>query len=210
MSHTDAPAATADHSHLGGRAYGLLTAVSMTVGRGPAARTVAGLAGLSPRDRVVDIGCGPGTAARIAARRCTSVTGVDPTPAMLRLGRWLTTFRRLPNVPFANGRAEALPLPDSSATVAWALSSVHHWTDRAAGLAEASRVLAPGGRILLAERLVKPSARGHSAHGLTRDQAAQLARDLEGAGFAGVRSEIRQARRRTLVIVRGSRPAAAR
>ena len=103
---------------------------------------------------------------------------------MLRLGRWLTAARHVPNVAFARGTAEALPLPDSSATVAWALSSVHHWTDRAAGLAEASRVLAPGGRILLAERLVKPGARGHAAHGLTRDHADQLADDLKAAGFA--------------------------
>ncbi len=101
---------------------------------------------------------------------------------MLRLGRWLTAARHVPNVAFARGTADALPLPDSSATVAWALSSVHHWPDRAAGLAEASRVLAPGGRILLAERLVKPGARGHAAHGLTRDHAGQLADDLKAAG----------------------------
>ncbi len=116
------------------------------------------------------------------------VTGVDPAPAMLRLGQWLTAARRVPNVSLVNGRAEALPLPAASATVAWALSSVHRWSDRAAGLAEAGRVLAPAGRILLAERLVKPGARGHAAHGLTRGQAGQLASDLEAAGFTGVRT----------------------
>ena len=127
---------------------------------------------------------------------------------MLRLGRWLTTARHIPNVTFVRGTSEALPLLDASVTVTWAISSVHHWTDRAAGLAEASRVLAPGGRILLAERLVKPRARGHAAHGLTRDQADQLANDLKAAGFGDVHTEVRKARRRTLVIVRGSRPAA--
>lgn len=209
MSHADAPTATAVHAHPASRVYELLTAVSMMFGRGPTARTIVELAKLTPHDHLVDIGCGPGTAARAAARRCASVTGVDPAPAMLRLGQWLTTARRVPHVGFVKGRAEALPLPASTATVAWALSSVHHWNDRAAGLAEASRVLTPAGRILLAERLVKPGARRHPAHGLTRSEADQLARDLQRAGFTDVHTQIQTARRRTLVIVRGSRPAAA-
>jgi ubiquinone/menaquinone biosynthesis C-methylase UbiE len=210
MSHSGLPASATDRRNPSRTAYHLLTAVSMTVGRGPAARTVAGLAGLSPQDRVVDIGCGPGTAARTAARRCASVTGVDPAPEMLRLGRWITAARRVTNVTFSQGRADVLPLPDASVTVAWALSSLHHWPDRAAGLAEARRVLAPGGRILLAERLVKPGARGHAAHGLSRDQASQLAGDLEAAGFTGVYCETRQAGRRTLLILGGALPEVAR
>jgi len=187
--------------------YRLLTAISMTVGRGAAARAVAALAGLVPQDRLIDIGCGPGTAARTAAGQCAGVTGVDPAPEMLRLGRWITAARRIANVTFREGRAEALPLPDASATVAWALSSVHHWPDRAAGLAEAARVLAPGGRILLAERLVNPGARGHAAHGLSRDEASRLAADLAAAGFTGASCDTRKAgRRRTLLIVRGTLP----
>ncbi len=187
--------------------YRLLTAISMTVGRGPAARAVAALAGLVPQDRLIDIGCGPGTAARTAARQCAGVTGVDPAPEMLRLGQWITAARRIINVTFREGRAEALPLPDASVTVAWALSSVHHWPDRAAGLAEAARVLAPGGRILLAERLVKPGARGHAAHGLSRNEASRLAADLAAAGFTGASCDTRKAgRRRTLLIVRGTLP----
>ena len=189
--------------------YRLLTAISMTIGRVPAARAVAALAGLSPQDRLIDIGCGPGTAARTAARQCADVTGIDPAPEMLRLGRLITAARRITNVTFREGRAEALPLPDTSVTVAWALSSVHHWTDRAAGLAEVARVLAPGGRILLAERLVKPGARGYAAHGISRNEASRLAADLAAAGFTGASCDIRKAGRRTLLIVRGTLPEAA-
>ena len=208
MPHSGTPPAADVPLHPAKMAYEILTAVSMTVGRGPAARVMTDLAELTSSDRVVDIGCGPGTAARAAARRCASATGVDPALTMLRFGRWLTATRHIPNVTFVRGTAEALPLLDASVTVTWTISSVHHWTDRAAGLAEASRVLAPGGRIFLAERLVKPRAHGHAAHGLTRDQADQLANDLKAAGFGEVHTEVRQARRRTLVIVRGSRPAA--
>ena len=41
-------------------AWEVLTAVSMTVGRGPAARTMTDLADLTPGDRLVDVGCGAG------------------------------------------------------------------------------------------------------------------------------------------------------
>lgn len=205
MSPTGASPATTAHAHPANKAYELLTAVSMTIGRGPAARTTTELAKLTPHDHVVDIGCGPGTAVRVAAHRCAGATGVDPTPLMLRLGRWLTAIRRVPNATFVGGSAEALPLPDSTATVVWALSSLHHWTDRAAGLAEARRVLAPVGRILLVERLVEPGAHGHATHGLTSGQAGQLADDLTAAGFGDVHTQIRRTRQQTLVIVQGTR-----
>lgn len=67
-----------------------LTALSMTIGRGRAARLAADLTEFGAGDRVVDIGCGPGTAARGAARRGASATGVDPSLATLRLGRRIT------------------------------------------------------------------------------------------------------------------------
>src|SRR3974377_2171391 len=134
----------------------MATAISMTGGRGHAARVIADMVPLSPNDHVVDVGCGPGTAIREANRRGARATGIDPSGYMLRLARAITSMRRGTSVEFLEGSAEALPLPDRSATVLWALSSVHHWVDRGAGLAEAHRVLVPGGWILLAERAVAP------------------------------------------------------
>ena len=191
------------------RAWQVITAVSMTAGRGPLARAVAGAAELTPADQVVDIGCGPGTAARYAARRTAAATGIDPDLAMLRLARWSTGLRPPPNVSWLEGRAEKLPLPDGQATVTWAISSAHHWEDRAAGIGEAHRVLAPGGRLVVAERLAEPAARGHAAHGLTRSQADDLARQLTAAGFRQVRSCTAKAGHRTLVIIRGVKDPAA-
>ena len=107
--------------------------------------------------------------------------------AMLRLARWITALRRPPGVSWLEGRAEKLPLPDDQATVVWAIGSAHHWEDRGAGIGEAWRVPAPGGRLVLAERLARPGARGHAAHGLTRDHAEDLARQLADAGFGQVR-----------------------
>ncbi|HTV11942.1 MAG TPA: class I SAM-dependent methyltransferase [Acidimicrobiales bacterium] len=185
-----------------GRAYRALTVISMAVGRGAAARAVATSAALSSDDRVVDIGCGPGAAVRQAAGRCASATGVDPDLAMLRLARSISAARRTRNVSWLEGSAAAVPLPDASATVVWALSSAHHWPERAAGWAEAKRLLAPGGRLLVAERLTAAGAQGHAAHGLTEAEADRLATELAEAGFSRVRAEVTKAGRRRLVVVK--------
>jgi SAM-dependent methyltransferase len=186
-----------------GTASDTFMALSMTVGRGKAARKISQLAMLKADDRVVDVGCGPGTAVREAARTGAVVTGVDPSAIALRLGRWINSWRKIQNVTLCEGTAEALPLPDDNTTVIWSLSAVHHWRDRRQGLREAHRVLAAGGRLLLAERLVKPGSHGHAAHGLTRDGAQELAAIAAGAGFHEVRVEEHTAGRRRLLVVRG-------
>jgi ubiquinone/menaquinone biosynthesis C-methylase UbiE len=185
------------------RANEIITAISMTIGRGPRARATAAAARLTPADRVIDIGCGPGTAVRLAARRADAATGIDPSPVMLQLARQISRIRHARHVSWAEGKAEKLPVPDGQATVAWAISSVHHWDDRAAGLSEARRALVPGGRLVLAERLAREQARGHAAHGLTSGQAEDLARQLTAAGFLRVQAQTCKAGHRRLVIVRG-------
>ena len=190
-----------NHQHPAHRTPVLLMAVPMMFARGQAANMIVHAAKPAPDDQVVDIGCGPGVAVRLAARRCAGVTGVDPAGALLAMGRWLTAARRIPNVTFVKAGAEAMPLPDSSATIVWSVSAVHHWTDRTAGLAEAHRVLAPGGRVLLAERVVAPGSRGLAAHGLTDEQAEHLADDMAAAGFVDIHSEKVQTRRRRFTIL---------
>jgi ubiquinone/menaquinone biosynthesis C-methylase UbiE len=187
--------------------FGLVAGVSMTVGRGTAARFVADLAVLDAHDRVVDVGCGPGTAVRVAARRAASAVGVDPAPVMLRLGRTLTWGPLGSRVSWAEGTAEALPLSDGSATVAWALSSAHHWSDLGAGLDELHRVLGPGGRFFIVERLSRHGASGLAGHGFTEARADEVVAAARAAGFPeAVRSEHRVGRRR-LVVVSGHRDA---
>ncbi len=166
---------------------------------------MAGLAGLTRDDRVVDVGCGPGTAAREAARQAAAATGVDPDAASLALARWISARRRARNVTWLEGNAEDLPLPDDCATVVWALSSAHHWADHIAGFAEAHRVLAPGGRLLVAERMARSGARGHAGHGFTPAQAGQVAEEMADAGFADIRTQTTRAGRRTLIIIEARR-----
>jgi ubiquinone/menaquinone biosynthesis C-methylase UbiE len=198
------------HGHEGqphGAVHRAAFTISMLFGRGGMARTIADLAGLSAGDVVVDVGCGPGAAARRARRDgATRVVGVDPSPDMLRFARRLTSLRRMDGVDFLEGSAESLPLDPASATVVWAVQSVHHWVDRGRGVKESLRVLAPRGRLLLMERAVVPGARGLAAHGLSDYQADELAGLIGHTGFADVGRQIVRVGRRNLVVLTASAP----
>src|SRR5215217_6845548 len=193
------------HWHGGGECegvLGLLGGLTMAFGRGRSARLVAGLAEVGPGDRVVDVGCGPGRFLREAAELGATVIGVDPSAQMRRLASWRTPARVRDAVRVADGTAERLPLEDGSATVA----SYHHWTDPDAGLAELGRVLRPGGRLLIAERLARP--RGWLRHhALSWAQGQDLAARIERAGFTGVAAGRHDLGRRQLLVVQGRRPA---
>jgi ubiquinone/menaquinone biosynthesis C-methylase UbiE len=130
--------------------------------------------------RVVDIGCGPGVAARLAAERKAIVTGVDPSAVMLGVARRDDRHRA---VIWQEGSAEALPLPDDSMDIAWSLSTVHHWPNLSGGLDEVHRVLSTGGRFLATERCVKAGATGHAGHGWTTQQAETFAELCDSSGF---------------------------
>jgi ubiquinone/menaquinone biosynthesis C-methylase UbiE len=178
---------------------GLVAAASMTIGRGDDARFAAELAQLRPDDVVVDVGCGPGAAARHAARSGARVTGIDPAPVMLRVARALT---RGSSVGYFEGTAEALPLPNESATIVWSIACVHHWHDLDDGLREVRRVLGTGGRFVAIERHTHAGATGIASHGWTTEQAHEFARVLQDHGFGDTRVEPpRRSGRRPVIAV---------
>jgi ubiquinone/menaquinone biosynthesis C-methylase UbiE len=184
---------------------GFLAATSMVLGGKGNARLAERLSELAAGDAVADIGCGPGTAARHAARLGALVSGVDPAPVMLRLARLLTR-RPAHAVRYLQGSAEGLPLPDSSVSVAWSIASVHHWADLDAGLREARRVLKPGGRLVAIERLTRPGATGLASHGWTAEQASAFADRCLAHGFTGTRTNRHDGGRRTTVSVIATAP----
>ena len=184
---------------------GLVAGWTMAFGRGRSTRLIVELAGTGEGDRVVDVGCGPGRFLREAAERGATVVGVDPSAQMRRLAARRTPARLRAAVTVVDGTAEHLPLDDGSATVAWAVASFHHWSDPDAGLAELHRVLGPGGRLLVAERLARP--RGwFRHHALTWEAAEGLAARAAQAGFAEVTTARHSLGRRQLVVVAGRRP----
>jgi ubiquinone/menaquinone biosynthesis C-methylase UbiE len=122
---------------------------------------------------------------------------------MLRVARALTRVsRRDPStVRYHEGTAEALPLPDGSASVAWSLATVHHWHDLDTGLEETRRVLRPSGRFLAIERQVEPGATGHASHGWTEEQAHLFAQRCRATGFTDISIDHHQPGRRSVLSV---------
>jgi ubiquinone/menaquinone biosynthesis C-methylase UbiE len=91
--------------------------------------------------RLLDVCCGPGYAAGAAAARGLTAVGVDLAPAMISEAR-----RRFPRAEFQYGDAEALNFPEASFDVVICAFGLVHLPEPARGMAEAFRVLKPGGR----------------------------------------------------------------
>jgi SAM-dependent methyltransferase len=115
----------------------------------PAARVVVERAAPAPGERVVDVGCGTGNAALLAAERGARVIGVDPSPRLLEVAAEEAAARGL-DATFAAGDAAGLPLADGEADLVLSVFGAIFAPDPEAAAAEMARVLAPGGRIVLA------------------------------------------------------------
>ena len=97
-------------------------------------------------------------------------------------------------------------MADGAATVLWSMATVHHWQDVEAGVAEAHRVLAPGGRLLVGERRIEPRERRASpATAGPTPRRASFAAHLTRAGFTDIATE-RVHAGRPMVVVTATRP----
>jgi ubiquinone/menaquinone biosynthesis C-methylase UbiE len=119
----------------------------------PWAPIVVGLAHPSPGERVVDVACGTGVVARVAAARVGpsgSVAAVDLNPGMLRVARTVaTTTRDSASIQWHEASADKLPFPSSSFDIAYCQLGLQFFADRQAALREMHRVLVPEGRLAL-------------------------------------------------------------
>jgi SAM-dependent methyltransferase len=114
----------------------------------PAAHVVVESAGLRVDERVLDLGCGSGNAALLAAEHSGQVTGVDPASRLLEIAR-AQAVGEGKKVTFLPGEAASLPVGDSAMDVILSVFALIFVPDPGAAAAEMSRVLAPGGRIVL-------------------------------------------------------------
>lgn len=114
----------------------------------PAAAVVVQRASLQPGDRVLDLGCGTGNAAILASRTGATVLGVDPAARLLQVAQDRATAEGL-EINFAPGDAASIPMAEENVEVILSVFALIFAPDPRAAAAEASRVLASSGRIVL-------------------------------------------------------------
>ena len=119
---------------------------------------LAELASVQPGDRVLDIGAGIGGPARfLAARRGARVTALDATPRFCSAADLLTRGAGLSDrVTVVCGDALALPFADGSFDLAWSQAVTQNIADKRRFIAEAARVVRPGGQVALFELAAGP------------------------------------------------------
>jgi ubiquinone/menaquinone biosynthesis C-methylase UbiE len=142
---------------------------------------------LDERWSVGDLGCGTGQIAAVLAPFVRRVVAVDRSSDMLQEAS--RRLREHGNVEVRQAELESLPLESGELDAATLVLVLHHLPDPAAALSEASRVLKPGGRLLIADMLPHDREEyrqqmGHVWLGFSEDAIRRM---LAAAGFESIR-----------------------
>lgn len=167
---------------------------------------------LTPDDVLLDVGCGTGAAVRDAAAKVSRAVGFDLSPGMIAQARDRAAANQIGNVEFVVGDVSGrLPFEDGAFTAVVCTTAFHHFPRPTDTINEMARVLAPGGRLVIADanrrhpavfvldlalRVAQPSHAGFRSPG-------QLMHALCAAGFARV--SYCTIRWRSYAFVRGER-----
>jgi len=168
---------------------------------------------LPPLD-IADLGCGEGYLTIEASRFARRVIAVDRSEAVLEKARRSAARRGVENVEWKRGDLEDLPLESNSVDVALLSQALHHAADPAKALAEAVRIVGPGGRVLLLElrkhdEVWVRDCLGDKWLGFDDDELTRL---LKNAGLDDVRVSVGARRQRdpfTVLIASGVNAAGA-
>ena len=166
---------------------------------------------LLPPVRVADLGCGDGYLTIEASRWASRVIAVDRSKAVLERARALARRRGVTNAIWKRGELERLPIADASVDLALLSQALHHAEDPARALAEAARILVPGGRVLILDLREHDEAwvRERLGDRWLGFPDARLRGLLEHAGLSQVRVSVGARRARdpfTVLIASGVKP----
>ena len=117
---------------------------------GPWAPKVVALVKPHPGERVLDVACGTGIVARLAAEHVGAagqVVGLDVNPAMLAFARSVASKSGAASIEWREASAVTLPLPEAGFDIVTCQLGLQFFGDRAAALREINRVLVSGGRL---------------------------------------------------------------
>jgi ArsR family transcriptional regulator len=137
--------------------------------------------------RLVDIGTGTGRMIELFGRGATHALGVDRSPEMLRLARVKLAEAGLAGAELRQGDMYALPLASGSADTVILHQVLHYAQQPAAAVAEAARLLGPGGRLLIVDFAPhdREELRSRDAHARLGFADDLVLRYLEAAGLDG-------------------------
>jgi len=104
---------------------------------------------LMPRIRIADLGAGEGVLSQLLAERAEAVFCIDSSPRMVEVGTELAQKHRINNLEYRLGDIEDVPLDNASVELALLSQALHHAEKPARAIAEAHRILQPGGRLVI-------------------------------------------------------------
>jgi ArsR family transcriptional regulator len=147
---------------------------------------------LMPPMVIADLGAGEGSSALLLSQRAVRVIAVDSSARMVEVGREQAARHGVKNVEYRLGDMEEVPIGEGEVDLVFFSQSLHHALHPERALAEAARILAPGGRVVVLD-LVKhrfEEAREMYADEWLGFSEAELEAMLESAGFANIGTSV--------------------
>jgi ArsR family transcriptional regulator len=147
---------------------------------------------LMPPVTIADLGAGEGSFALLLSQKAVRVIAVDSSARMIEVGREQAARHGVKNVEYRQGDMEEVPIAPGEVDLVFFSQSLHHALHPERALAEAARILAPGGRIVVLDLL---KHRFEEAREMYADEwlgfsEAELESMLENAGFANVETAV--------------------